>query len=77
LEVRCGSDVVVVVMCSGGGGESVVAVISGSGYGEAMVIWDVSLLFLVCGGDVVMMRVAAVDYFVLGFGVVTICGREV
>jgi hypothetical protein len=31
------------VMCSGGdGGELVVVVISGSGCGEAVVIWDVS-----------------------------------
>lgn len=34
-----------------GGGELVVVVISGSGYGEEVVIWDVFLSFLVCGGD--------------------------
>jgi hypothetical protein len=41
----------VVVLLRGDGVESVVVVINGSSYGEAVVIQDVSLSFLLCGGD--------------------------
>jgi hypothetical protein len=50
LFLLCGGDAVVVELC--GGGESVVVVvISGSSFGEAVVMPDVSLSFLLCGGD--------------------------
>jgi hypothetical protein len=65
----CGGDAVVVEL-RGGGESVVVVVISGGSFGEAVVMPDVSLSFLLCGGDVVMRVGDLVEVVV----VVALCG---